>query len=448
MHTLKIEIFDPPGQALATRESIRQGIQGMLHLVPFLRRRVVFVPFRLHHPVLIEDPDFDLDFHISQAAIPAPGGRDELDAMVAQIACHALDRDRPLWEYWLLSGYDGGKVVGVHKIHHALADGMASVRFLTRAFGASTAATQSDWRPEPLPSTRRLLWDALVDHIKYDAKNFPTILRELYRSYRRIRAHKEAAEESPVMDIIANPPPRTRWNRALTPKRVFATRQIELNRARQFKNSLDASVNDVVMAMVASAVRNYLIHHDELPDRTLVCSVPVGVDEPGTDRDWGNKVASLSSCLWTNVVDPIDRFRAVQKSTRAGKEEFEALGRDAYGNLLQYLPPFLTTWMNNRNYRKRTANDAKYKPMTNLIISNVPGPREQFAGDFGRLVDLFSMGVLIEGCGLNVTVWSYAGNLNFSLMGCLKAVPDIALIADGLEAGLEELERATSALGT
>ena len=447
MHTLKVQIF-ATHYKIADYKVLRDRLRATLDVVPMLRQRVMFVPLNLHHPVLVDDPEFDLDSHIYRAALPEPGGMKELDDMVSQIMCHRLDRSRPMWELWLLTRLEGGKVAVVHKIHHCLADGAATVRYLSRVFEQQAhlenpGSAADSWQPEPLPSGRRLMWDALRDHIKVDIRSLPAFLGLLWQSGKRLVAFHRSVG-SPTFERMAHPPPRTRLNHALSARRSFTTRQLPLAEAKAIAHALGGTVNDVVLALSATAIRDYLLAHHDLPADPLCTAIPVSADAPGSTRESGNQTTYLPTCLWTNIPDPRKRFYAIQRATKLGKQELDLMGRTTFVQLMHFLPPLFSLWKTNLKQRRRKPERENYHPMTNVIISNVTGPAEKISGNYGSLEDLYSMGPLVEGCGVNITVWSYAGTLNFSLMGCKKAVPDIDLLADGLLHAKEELQ----ALGT
>jgi WS/DGAT/MGAT family acyltransferase len=442
MHTLKIYLMAIPEGTAINWQGIRSRLESMMDTLPMLRQRPVFVPFSLHHPVMIEDPDFDLDYHLCRAALPAPGGKRELESMIAQIASHALDQHRPLWEMWYIEGLEDGRVACVHKIHHTLADGMASVAYITRAWNQGFPETPeggSNWVPEKIPSRRRLIWDALMDHVKEDARELPTFLKALYRAVRGMIAHSKEHDTATIRGISGELP-RCRWNYSLSPKRNFATAQISLEDARELKGKLGGTINDVVMALAASTLREFLLYHDELPEVPLVASIPVSTDEKGSMRDFGNRTAAISTLLHVDIPDPIERYHAIMKSTGDGKEELNIMGRDTYRLLMHYMPPALLQSISYNKYRKRKADDPKYLPPSNISISNVPGPKEALNASDNIVSDLYSIGPLMDGMGMNITVWSYNGNLNFSVMGCKKALPDIHRITDGIAPALRELQ--------
>ena len=444
MHTIKVQIFESPYQG-GDYSLLRERLEAALDVVPMLRQRVLFVPLNLHHPVLVDDPDFDLDSHIYRAALPAPGGMPELHDMISQIMCHRLDRSRPMWELWMLTGLQDGRVAVVHKIHHCLADGAATVRYLGRVLEQqaqlqSPVAPSKPLRPAPLPGGWRLLWDALRDHVNSDIRQFPAFLKVMWQSGARLLAfHRDVG--SPTVQRLAHPPPRTRLNHALSARRSFTTRQIPLQEVKAVAHTLGGTINDMVLALSAAAIRDYLLFHHDLPDEPLCTAIPVSADEPGSQRESGNRTTYLPTCLWTNIPDAAERFYAIQRATELGKQELDLMGRGTFVRLMHFLPPLFSLWKTNLKQRRRTAERADYRPMTNVIVSNVQGPAKRLSGNYGTLVDIYSMGPLVEGCGLNITVWSYAGNLNFSLMGCKKAVPDIDRLADGLFDGLASLRQ-------
>ena len=448
MHTLKIQIFDSPF-ADSDYELLHGWLESALHEVPMLRQRVMFVPGKIHHPVMVDDPDFDLESHIFRAALPAPGGKAEFDQMISQILCHRLDRQRPLWELWALSGLAGGKIAIVHKVHHCLADGAATVRYLAKVFERH-AHTSHDageriappWNPPPLPSGRRLFWQALVDHVRYDIRRLPGFISSLAKATRNmIRFNREVG--SPTVDhFTAHPAPRTRFNHSLSARRNFTTRQLPLAEVKALGKQLGGTVNDVVLALSAGAARDYLLFHGDLPDEPLQISVPVSADEANTTRDFGNRTSYFPTSLWVNIADPVERFTATRNSSEIGKRELEAIGKSTVVELMHFLPPAMYIWRAERGQRLHIADREDYKPAMNMLVSNVPGPRNRQTGNYGTLEDIYSIGPLMEGCGLNITAWSYAGNINFSIMGCKKAIPDLDRLADGLPEAMRELQRA------
>lgn len=444
MHTLKIFLVSlAPDQQLDFK-AVHDSIPRLLHEVPMLRQRPVFVPFGLHHPVMIEDPEFDLDYHLNRVAIPSPGGMRELEDVLAQIASHPLDQTRPLWQFFVLEGMADGRVVLVQKIHHTLADGMASVNFIMRVWQSGyhdPTAVAPVWTPEPLPTNGRLIKDALLDHLKYDIGNLPSFFKAIYRSVWALKKFA-AGTDSPNLRSMRGELTKTRWNRALSSKRSFASAQLDLEAMKSLKTTLQGSLNDVVLAVTAGAVRNFLLAHHELPDEPLLVTIPVSADDKGSTREFGNHTAVMVSRLHVEIADPLARFRAIRDASVQSKAELDVIGRETFGLMAHYVPPAIQQRIAENAYHQQIADSDKFMPPANLSVSNVPGPSKKFSALGNTVEDLYSAGPLVDGMGLNITVWSYAGNMNVTLVGCMKALPDIALLAQGFEGALKELQEA------
>ena len=448
MHTLKVHIVKPADPD-ESHESQYQKLKQSLLANPLLRKRIVPVPFGYHHPVLVDDPDFDVNAHIFRAAIPAPGTMVELDEMVAQIGSTLLDRSRPLWEMWVLEGLVSGHTVLVHKMHHAMVDGKTYVGLLNKGWDTPVGddANEADRPVAALPSGRRLLWEATVDHVKHDIWNLWPILKSFVGNLMELRRRRQSSTET-LINPLKEEFPRTRFNYALGVKRRFTTCQVSLADIKDLKTRLGVTLNDVVLAVVAGALRSYFIAHDELPAKPLSLSVPVGADEPGARREMGNRVTSLFSMLHTEIEDPLERLYAIKANTEQGKEILDVFGKHQWGDLMEYVPPALMTWHCRRNFRLKPANKPDYHVNSNLVISNVPGPRELLANDsYGELSALYSGGVLGEGMALNVTVWSYVDQLNFGALACARAMPDLRLLTDAIPLAVKELQLAAETAG-
>ena len=440
MHTLKVLILSGKDQGV-DYDTIYEDVRRRVNANPLTRQRILDVPLGIHHPVMVEDPDFDLKAHVFRAAVPAPGTSHELDQMVAQIGSTQLDRSRPLWELWLLEGLEGGRFAVVHKIHHCMADGKAYLGLLTSGW----SRTSEEPPPPPqLPSSRRLLWNALVDHLKYDLWQLGPLLKSFSGNLLELRRQTLASNEPRINPLTAQFP-RMRFNYALGVKRSFSTAQLGLKEMKALKDSLGVTLNDVVLAVVAGALREYLLYHDELPEQPLAVSVPVGADEPGVMRSSGNNVTNLTTMIHIEIEDPIERLFAIRKHTEQGKADLEIFGKHQWSDLMQYVPPNLFTWSRRRNFRTKPANKPDYRPTSNLVISNVPGPREQLENELGVLESLYSVGVLGEGLGLGFTVWSYMDQMNVGILACDRAMPDAWRLARYLPLAMQKLEDAVAA---
>ena len=442
MHTLKIFLVKLGEDHKLDFESVRALTAKLLHETPMFRQRPVFIPFRLHHPVMVEDPEFDLQYHLNRAALPAPGGTHELEELIAHIASHPLDQTRPLWQFWVIEGLEDGRIALVQKIHHTLADGMASVNFLRRLWESEyndPDIVAPAWEPEALPSKSRLLLDAFNDHIKHDIRNLPSFFTAIYRSSWALKKVADPVK-SPMLKGINGDIPRAPWNRALSSQRSFAVAQMDLEQLKILKNALGGTLNDLVLAIAAGSLRNYLTAHGHPTNQPLMATIPVSSNTNDSGRESGNATAVTATLLHIEIADPVERFNAIRASSELGKAELEVIGRETFGLMLHYIPPLIQQWAARRGYNQQLADAEGYKPPANLSVSNVPGPRTPFAALGNVVEDFYSVGPLVEGMGLNITVWSYSGKMNFSLLGCRKAIPNMQLIADGLQQSLAELQ--------
>ena len=445
MHTLKIGVIDPstaPGGY--SFERFRAEIERRLHLLPPFRRRVVEIPAGLHHPVWIEDPEFDLDRHLHRGRIPAPGTLREMDAVVAEIASSRLDREKPLWEMWALEGLEGGLVVFVTKIHHTLADGVAAAAMLANV--ATTEPGDVDppppsrpWSPEPIPDRGRLLRDAFRDHLKQLGR-LPKLVWRTMKALVAVSRRRREIEVSPPLPFAT---PVTRFNRALSPRRSFATASLPLADLKAVKSAFGVTINDVVLAVCAGSLRSFLAAHDRVPERPLVAGVPVSVAGAGdAPRLSGNRVSNLFTSLATDVADPVERLRTIHRVTEQAKGLNAILGTEMLMQWVEYTPPRPYAAIVRLYSRLRIGS--RIRPPLNLVVSNVPGPIRPLYVAGAELRSVFSVGPVLEGIGLNLTAWSYLDRMNFGAIACREAIPDLHEITEGLGDALAELVRAAA----
>ena len=441
MHTLKVAVLDrPPGDELPFTE-IHDEIRARLPLLPPFRRRIVDVPFGFHHPVWIEDPDFDLDYHIRRVLLPTPGDRRQLDDAIADIASVPLDRRRPLWRMHVFEGLDDGRIAVLVKIHHAVADGIASAALLANVM-SSRAETEDlpvdDWHPEPIPTRRELLRDAFRDHLT-QLRDFPRLLHRTISNVRALVRHRRQSSVSTPMPMLNTP--RTSFNGSLTARRSFVTTSIGERQLRSIRDAFDVTVNDVVLGIVSGAVRSYLLARHELPAVSLVAGVPVAADT-SEQRLGGNRVSNLFTSLATDEADPIRRLHRIHEVTAEAKQLQRLLGRETLGDWVQYTPPRPWAWF-MRQYSRRHIAD-RHPPAINLVVSNVPGPSVPLYAAGAELKELYSVGPVLEGIGLNVTVWSYLDRLFVGVLACRDEVPEPWLITDAMQDAVTELATAAA----
>jgi diacylglycerol O-acyltransferase len=448
MHTLKISVLDPstvPGGY--SFDKVKQELASRLHLLPPFRRRLVEVPFGIHHPVWIEDPDFDIDWHIHRIAVPAPGGQREFCELVSDIASRQLDRSRPLWEIWVVEGLEAGRVGFVAKIHHSVADGVAAADLLANVLSPDPEVHEppppaEPWAPDDIPTRAELLLGALAG-ILAGLRSLPALIKRTLLGLRAVRrVRKRHPETSPPFPLLT---PNTRFNGALTPHRLFATATFSLDDVKAVRKAFGTTVNDVVLAMCAGGLRRYLEARDELPARPLIAGVPVAVAAAdGERRLGGNWVSNMFTSLRTDLEDPVERLRAIHDITKVAKEVHHALGAEMLADWSELTPPRpFAAWM--RFYSRRKLADW-HPPPINLVVSNVPGPSVPLYIGGARLDALYSMGPVLEGIGLNITVWSYLGTLYFGLVSCREMMPDLWDLCDDIGAALAELTKEAAAV--
>jgi len=445
MHTIKASIIDPatvPGGY--TFERFREVLGERLHLLPPFRRRVVEVPLGLHHPVWVDDPDFDIDRHIRRVRLDPPAGRREMDEAIAAIASTPLPRDRPLWEIVVLEGMPDGHIGFVAKLHHALADGVAAAELLANVMDLEPdppdppASPAGGWAGEKLPSRRALLWAEVAD-IWAAIGKLPGLIARTIRAMLAVGRRRRTAAVSPPLPVLDTP--NVSFSTSLTARRSFATTTLPLDDLRAVKAAAGATVNDVLLTLVAGALRDYLNDRGELPDAPLVAGVPVSTDRPDEMRRLGgNKVSNLFTALPTNLDDPLARLAAVHEVTVAAKEVHNLLGVDMLADWVEYTPPRPYAWLARQYSRFRIAD--RHRPPINVVVSNVPGPRDPLYIAGARLEAIYSVGPVLENIGLNVTAWSYLDQVHVSAIACRDVIPDLPEIITGMERALADLQAA------
>ena len=451
VHTLKYAVLDVTGVSGGFAvDRVREELDARLHLLPPFRRRLVDVPLGLHHPVWIEDPHLDLAAHVRVMTVPAPGGRREMDDVISELASWQLDRKRPLWECWILEGLaddldhpgaepSSGRHVGfLVKMHHALADGVAAAALLANVMETEPDAVDppppvEPWRAEPVPPWWRLLIDAAVDAVA-SLRRLPGLVRRTISGGRAVARRRKEAEVSPPLPILHTG--NTRFNGRLTANRSFATADLSLDDVKAVRQAFDVSVNDVVLGIVAGALRSHLLKVGDLPDRPLVAGVPVSAPTDEV-RLSGNRVSNMFTSLRTDIEDPVERLAAIHDVTGAAKEVQNLLGIDMLADWVEYAPPRPYSWAMKLYSRLGLAE--RHRPPINCVVSNVPGPRDPLYIAGARLVGIWSVGPILEGIGLNVTVWSYRSALHVGVLGCREHWDDLHVVTDGMADALAEL---------
>jgi diacylglycerol O-acyltransferase / wax synthase len=436
-HTLKIAIIDPSGaQQPATYDALRAQVREALPLIEPFHWKLVHVPGNLGQPYWFDTADLDVDYHVRRAAVPSPGGPRELAETISEIASTSLERDRPLWQVWFVEGLANGHIAYVAKVHHALADGVASARLLLQAFTESPDITvippPDALQSEPEPSRMRLFLRGLGDTARLLA-HLPSLLVGTARQGWRMRERRR----QPGAQGAARPfsGPRTQFDRPLTPHRWLAFEPLPLAEIKRVKNATGCTVNDVFLALVSGALRRYLGAHGRLPRRPLTASVPVSTRTEEDALAWGNRLTTWYVELATDVDDPLERLQTIHRNTLAARDALEDI-RDLQHEWVEFWPLFKAFVF---GMPKLIAPFVGRRPSYNVIVSNVAGPPRPLYRHGARLVRLISMGPLVEGLGLNFTGWSYVDEMTIAVMGCREHLPDVWDLAEGLRASLDEL---------
>jgi diacylglycerol O-acyltransferase / wax synthase len=435
-HTLKVPIIDATDfDGEFSYDVFRHHLSRRLHLLDPLRYKLVDIPWRLHHPMWQENCRVDLDYHLRRVRLPVPGGRRELDRVVGEVASTPLDRTRPLWEFYFAEGLAGHRFALIGKIHHALADGVASVNLLARAMDLEGAPTDERDTDDACvePTTAELLRAAGRDHVRQIAE-LPGLLRDATVGFSRVRRRaKERGDHPDLADAFDAPP--TFLNHVVSPQRRFATAALRLVDVKATAKALGITFNDLVLAMAAGGLRKLLLAYDGHADRPIIASVPTATDK--SDRVTGNEISGLSISLPVHIADARERARLVALATTIAKEDHEILGPHLYGQLMGYLPTAIAP----AGFRWLGRREAPNK-MMNVAVSSVAGPRER--GHFGGapVSEIYSTGVLSPGAPVNITVWSYVDQLGVAVLTDDQTFTDPHEATDALVEAFTELHSA------
>ena len=444
MHTLKVAIVDVPDAPGSLYQRLVHVLGTHIHLLPPFTLRAVEVPLGLHHPAWVEDPEFRLENHLRRRTCGFPGSQRELNAEIARIASVPLRRDRPLWELWMIDGLRNGRVAFVAKLHHALADGAASAELLANIMAANLDRGDEPVRrhTESVPGKVELAMKALATKPQ-QAAELPGLLSRTVKGGLAMLRREDRDHQAQA--AIPFDTPRTRFNRTLTPERAFATIDVDLERVLELKRAIGVTVNDVVLSVVGRALERHLRVRDESPDRSLTATVPVGLI-PGDDapRLQGNRLSNLFTSLCTDIDDPIERVRAVHRSMRDAKSSHSAFGPEIMQRWAEFTPSG-AYGAGMRLYGKLGIAD-KVRPAANLIVSNVRGPASEVSIAGARLERFYSVGPLLDGLGLNVTAWSYAGRISFTALGSAEAESDLDPFCERIVHAIEELEACVASI--
>ncbi|KUI32473.1 diacylglycerol O-acyltransferase [Mycobacterium sp. IS-1742] len=433
-HTLKIAILSSAeSDSVATLDGFRRTLERRLPLLEPLRYKLVEIPGRLHHPMWLQNCEVDLDYHLRRVRVPAPGGRRELDHVIGEIASTQLDRRYPLWEFYFADGLADGRWALIGKVHHALADGVASANLLARLMDVDGAGCAASTPAEPCapPSSLQLLRAAGRDHVRQLAE-MPATARDVAIGSWRLRRRTRERGETPDFAQLMRAP-ATFLNHVVSPVRRFGSDTLPLDVVKTTARKLGMTINDLVLGMATGALRTLSFRYDGAADEPIVASVPLSTDQ-STERVTGNEIGGLAVSLPVHIADPLERLRLVSEATAIAKDNQRLFDQELYGRLMGYVPPAVAT----RALQWVAAHDTDRRLM-NIPISNVPGPRIHGHFDGARVDEIYSVGPLAPGCGMNITVWSYVDQLNISVITDDVTIADTTEATDALLAAFDEI---------
>jgi WS/DGAT/MGAT family acyltransferase len=442
MHVSMVSMFDastvPGGYSF---EKVRGVIEERLPMIPMFRRRLVEVPFRLHHPIWVDDPNFDLDYHVRRIGSPAPGGIEELCELASEFTSRQLDRTRPLWELCIVEGLRDDRIGVLAKVHHSSVDGVSGAEVMVHLFDLEPAPaakdTPSDAEPataERVPSDLELVsyaaWSLARTPFRIAAK-LPGTVRTLVDVVRRRRQSEGPSAPTPFAA------PRTSLNGSITPHRKVAAVTLPFDEVKAVKRALGCTVNDIVLALCSGALRRYLDARGELPEEPLVAVVPISVRDSDAPSAGSNQVSAMFTSLATDCADPTERVEAIAAVTREAKQEHHTIGAKMLQDWAEFATPAVFTRA-SRLYSSMGLAD-RHRPIHNLVVSNVPGPPFPLYLAGAKLELLCPLGPVMEGAALNITVISYMDNLDVGLIACRESVPQLWDLARGFRSALDEL---------
>ena len=457
-HVSGLAVYDPSTARSGTlgAKTICRHVGERIHLLPPFRWKLAPVPLGLDTPYWVRDEDFDLDFHIRELSLP-PGASDrKLAEQVARIVARPLDRSRPLWELYVIHGLPEGHVALLTKVHHAAVDGVSGAEILSVLLDLSPDGREvppPDGREDPgeMPSDAELLGRALV-HIPLRQLSAARALPAAAANLLDIPAVRPLIPGSRILtrvgqtagsligrggdaDVLEHTParvPRTRFNGMVSRHRRLAFGQLSLDTVKDVKNGMGITVNDVVVAVCAGALREWLLERDELPRDPLVAMVPVSVRAPDQMGTFGNRVSAMIVPIPTNEPDPIARLEKTHEILRSAKARHRAMPAELLQDITQFIPAAVNVQAARLAFRVGTR-----RPAMNLVISNVPGPRVPIYCAGARLEAHYPVSVIVDGVGLNITVMSYLDHLDFGIVCDFAQVHDAWPILDRLREALD-----------
>ncbi len=460
MHVAGLTYFQlPEGFEGSFYRHFRRFFESRLHTIPIFSKRLAPSLYDLDHPGWVEADDIDLDYHLRETTLPAPGTEAQLEEVIGRLHANTLDRSRPLWQFYVISGLADGQGVLYSKVHHAAIDGGAGMA-INKALYDVTPTPREVAPPPPRAAAARPAPSSptAVDPLKGITDIMGNMMRQQVRLWQAapdiVNAMTSAFLAKPgetpkalgtLQSLVSQLPtlnaPKTPFNATITRERSYAARTISLSDAKAVGKASGAKLNDVVMAVCAGALRRYLQEKGQLPDKPLIAGVPISLREPGDTRQ-NNQVSGMLCQIATDIADPAERLRAIAKSSSESKQ-IAGTFRDAVPQDFAFVGAPILLQLVMLVYGRSGLADRLPMPM-NVTISNVPGPPMPLYCAGAKVTALHPVSIPAHGAALNITVQSYMDALNFGLTADRRAVPDVALLGDYLVTEAEELKAAVA----
>jgi WS/DGAT/MGAT family acyltransferase len=434
MHIGGLTIVEGPPPA--TSELLEQ-IRLRLHLVPRYRHKLANTALDSGRPVWVDDPTFNLEYHIRHTALPTPGQWEQLCSLTARIFSQQLDRSKPLWEMWLIEGLEDDRFALITKTHHSLIDGIAGVDLATVLFDLSPEPppirhSGRPWQPHPEPGATELIAAGMKGAVRAGLALAEGAVDALAHPEHALARAREAAEGvGEVLWATLNPAPETPLNVPIGPHRRFFGIACQLEDFKTVKNAFGGTVNDVVLAVVTGALRTFLISRGRRTEGVeLRALVPVSVRVEDEKGEGGNRLVAMRGPLPVYIADPVQRLRFVSQAMDGLKESKQALGAEVIAGVQNFAPPTLLAQASRLNFSTR---------LFNLIVTNIPGPQFPLYVLGREMLEAYPVAFLPENHALDIAIMSYNGQMNFGLLGDFDALPDIGEISASISAELETL---------
>ncbi|MGR9092179.1 MAG: WS/DGAT/MGAT family O-acyltransferase [Gammaproteobacteria bacterium] len=460
-HVATLMVLDAAGfRGEPPYEAVRAHMAARVPQLPPLHRKLVTVPFDLDRPYWINDGEVDLEFHLRHLGVPPPGDDEQLNELIASIVARPIDRTRPLWELYVIEGHVSGDVSLLLKQHHASIDGASSMEMFRQMFDLDPAAVAQEPPPsvagDRAPGQWELLARTNLSLLRHPGRAISLQFRAasalaqfitggasqsasaaIEKGWSRWLSSDNPFDSMTATGVVA---PRTPLNASITSHRRYATLQVELDRIKALKNAAGTTLNDVVMAICSGALRRYLLRHDALPREPLIAMVPVSVRTGDEVETYSNKVSAILAELATDEVDPVKRLRRINQAMQDAKELHHAVPASLLQDFAKFATPAVAAQAARTVARWQLAD--RLAPMCNVVISNVPGPREKLYIAGAELKALLPVSTISEGMALNMTLISYRDLLNFGYVACRERVPDLPALIEDTRMAIDELAEA------